>query len=413
MAGDNGYYDLGSFTWPVTTQDPQAQRWFDRGMAWCYGFNHDEAIVCFERALEHDPDLAMAHWGIAYAIGPNYNKPWEDFDEDDKCQSLDRALAAVAAAASAAGASGVTAVERDLIDALAERYPASPDTDDFGPWNDAYADAMRAVHRAHSDDLDVCALFAEAVMNRTPWALWDLVTGEPADGASTVEAVEVLETAFADLGANGANRHPGLLHMYIHLMEMSPHPERALKAGDTLVDLIPDAGHLVHMATHIDVLCGHYQNVVARNHAAVVADLKYLEQQGPANFYTMYRCHNYHFKAYGAMLGGQYGPAADAADEMVATLPTGLGTDDMPMADWLEGLRARQAACADPLRQVGRDPRPGFPGGRRPLLRHHRHDALRPGGGLRLHRPGGRGRTGAAGLLRRPRRGAREPDAVQ
>ena len=126
--------------------------------------------------------------------------------------------------------------------------------------------------------------------------------------------------------------------MYIHLMEMSPHPERALKAGDTLVDLIPDAGHLVHMATHIDVLCGHYQNVVARNHAAVVADLKYLEREGPANFYTMYRCHNYHFKAYGAMFLGQYGPAADAADEMVATLPAGLGTDELPMADWLEGF---------------------------------------------------------------------------
>ena len=380
MTGDGAlddYYDLGSYTWPVTTEDPKAQRWFDRGMAWCYGFNHDEAIVCFERALDRDPGLAMAHWGIAYAIGPNYNKPWEDFDEDDLRQSLDRARAASAAAARAAAAA--TPVEQALIAALAERYPAGPNepagsdepagpdepsgsdepagsdepsgpdepagsdepsgSDDFCSWNDAYADAMRAVWRAHPDDLDVCALFAEAVMNRTPWALWDLVTGEPTEGASTVEATEVLEAAFRDLDSQGANQHPGLLHMYVHLMEMSPHPERALKAGDALVDLVPDAGHLVHMPTHIDVLCGHYQNVVARNHAAVVADRRYLEQEGPANFYTLYRCHNYHFKAYGAMFLGQYGPAAEAAEEMVATLPAGLlGPDDEPLADWLEGF---------------------------------------------------------------------------
>ena len=345
MAGDNGsgdtYYDLGTFTWPVTTRDPQAQLWFDRGMAWCYGFNHDEAIACFERALEHDPGCAMAHWGIAYAIGPNYNKPWEDFDDDDLSQSLDLALTSIAAADTAAA--GVTDLERALIAALAQRFPSSADdpsgADAFAAWNDAYADAMRAVHRAHPDDLDVGALFAEAVMNRTPWALWDLVTGEPAEGADTLEAVEVLEQAFADLDASGAGRHPGLLHMYIHLMEMSPHPERALKAGDTLVDLIPDAGHLVHMPTHIDVLCGHYQNVVARNHAAVVADRRYLEHEGPANFYTLYRCHNYHFKAYGAMFLGQYGPAAEAAKEMVETLPAGLlGPDDVPLADWLEGF---------------------------------------------------------------------------
>jgi len=345
MAGNNGqdnsYYDLGSYTWPVSTEDPQAQLWFDRGMAWCYGFNHDEAIACFEQALERDPNLAMAHWGIAYAIGPNYNKPWEDFDEDDLRQSLDLARSATAAAARSAA--GATPVEQALIAAVAERYPSSPDqpadSDDFCSWNDAYADAMRAVHRAHPGHLDVCALFAEAVMNRTPWALWDLVTGEPAEGAGTVEAAEVLEAAFADLDAVGAGRHPGLLHMYVHLMEMSPHPERALKAGDTLVDLIPDAGHLVHMPTHIDVLCGHYQNVVARNHAAVVADRRYLAQEGPANFYTLYRCHNYHFKAYGAMFLGQYGPAAEAAEEMVATLPAGLlGPDDEPLADWLEGF---------------------------------------------------------------------------
>lgn len=331
------YYDLGTFGWPITTKEAQAQLWFDRGMAWCYGFNHEEAILCFERALEHDPGCAMAHWGIAYAIGPNYNKPWEAFDDEDKRSSLERALGAAAAAANNAAATAE--IERALIGALSKRYPASPGEEDFGPWNDAYADAMREVYRAHGDDLDVCALFAEAIMNRTPWQLWDLVTGEPAEGADTLEAMEVLETAFRKLETKGARRHPGLLHMYIHLMEMSPHPERALKAGDTLVDLIPDAGHLVHMPTHVDVLCGHYHNVVARNSAAIVADRKFLERAGHMNFYSAYRCHNYHFKVYGAMFLGQYAPAMEAAEEMIETLPAELlETGSPPMADWLEGF---------------------------------------------------------------------------
>ncbi len=331
------YYDLGTFAWPISTQNAEAQLWFDRGMAWCYGFNHEEAIVCFERALEHDPNCAMAHWGISYAIGPNYNKPWEAFDDEDKRGSLERALAESAAAAEAAA--GATEIERALIGALAKRYPASPEEEDFGPWNDGYAAAMRAVYQDHRDDLDVCALFAEALMNRTPWQLWDLVTGEPEEGADTLEAMEVLETAFRDHAAKGAERHPGLLHMYIHLMEMSPHPERALKAGDRLVDLVPDAGHLVHMPTHVDVLCGHYQNVVARNAAAIVADRKFLERAGPMNFYSAYRCHNYHFKVYGAMFLGQYAPAMAAAEEMISTLPAELlKTGSPPMADWLEGF---------------------------------------------------------------------------
>ena len=119
------YYDLGAFGWPVTTQNSEAQLWFDRGMAWCYGYNHEEAIVCFERALERDPGCAMAHWGIAYAIGPNYNKPWEAFDDDEKSHSLERALEASAAAVDAAD--GASDIERALISALAKRYPSSPD----------------------------------------------------------------------------------------------------------------------------------------------------------------------------------------------------------------------------------------------------------------------------------------------
>ena len=331
------YYDLGNYERQITTSSSDAQVWFTRGLNWCYGFNHEEAIVCFEKALEHDPDCAMAHWGIAYAIGPNYNKPWEAFDDDDKQSSLQRALAAVDAAVSNAGA--CTTIEQRLIDALAKRYPAKADEEDFSPWNDAYANALRDVYGEYRGDLDVCTLFAEALMNRTPWELWDLVSGQPTAGANTLEAIDVLETAFRDLDAEGANQHPGLLHMYIHLMEMSPYPERALKAGDTLAGLVPDAGHLRHMPTHIDVLCGHYQNVVARNSSAIVADRKFLERAGPLNFYSAYRCHDYHFKVYGAMFLGQYQPAIEAAEEMIETLPRDLlMTGSPPMADWLEGF---------------------------------------------------------------------------
>lgn len=325
------YYDLGSYSRPVTTASADAQLWFDRGLVWTYGYNHEEAIACFERALEADPDCAMAHWGIAYAIGPNYNKPWEAFEPEEKPDCL--TLAAHHMAQAMALADRVTAPERALIEAIPHRYPADPEVADFAPWNDAFADAMRAVYQNHPDDLDIASLFAEAIMNRTPWQLWDLPSGQPAEGADTAEAITVLETAFDRLP--GAMAHPGLLHMYIHLMEMSPHPERALRHGDRLCTLVPDAGHLVHMATHIDVLCGDYQNVVARNDAAIVADRKFLARQGAENFYSVYRCHNYHFKIYGAMFLGQPGPALEAAEELIATLPA---ETLRPMADWFEGF---------------------------------------------------------------------------
>ena len=330
-------YDLGSYRRPVTTRSAEAQAWFDRGLAWTYGYHHEEASACFRRAIDADPDCAMAWWGVAYAVGPNYNKPWEAFDDEDAVRSLQTAHHAVARATELAGDG--TAGERALIRALACRYPSPAPLDDMGPWNDEYAAEMRAVHAEHAGDPDVEALFAEAIMNRTPWALWDLGTGEIAEGADTAEAIRVLEGAMRRRDERGEAAHPGLLHMYIHLMEMSPHPERALAAGDRLRDLVPDAGHLCHMPTHIDVLCGDYRAVVETNQAAIEADRKFLAREGAGNFYSLYRCHNYHFKIYGAMFLGQYLPALAAAEELVATLPEELLTiTSPPMADWLEGF---------------------------------------------------------------------------
>jgi tetratricopeptide (TPR) repeat protein len=325
------YYDLGTYSRKITTSSDEAQLWFDRGLAWTYGYNHEEAIVCFQKAVAADPDCAMAHWGIAYCIGPNYNKPWETFEEDEKPDCIALAKASIIAATSLKDK--LTSVERALIEAIPARYPDSSEVEDFSPWNDAFADAMRKVHAEFDQDLDVSAILAESIMNRTPWQLWDLPTGQPAEGADTLEAISVLENAFDTLP--GAWAHAGLLHMYIHLMEMSPHPERALRHGDVLSTLVPEAGHLLHMPTHIDVLCGDYMNVVLRNHKAILADRKFLKREGPDNFYSVYRCHNYHFKIYGAMFLGQPSAAIEAADELIDTLPS----DTLrPMADWFEGF---------------------------------------------------------------------------
>ncbi|HUG13933.1 MAG TPA: hypothetical protein VMM78_02850, partial [Thermomicrobiales bacterium] len=252
------YFDLGEHTRAVTTASDDAQLWFDLGLNWTFGFNHEEAVRCFERAIEADPGCAMAYWGVAYANGPNYNKPWEAFDEVDFAASLTVCFAATERARALMGSA--TPAEQSLIAALQARYPTQEPSPDWSIWNDNYADAMRAVYQAYADDLDVASLFAEALINRTPWQLWDLPAARPAEGASTVEAQAVLERALADPASSA---HPGVLHMYIHLMEMSPHPERALPASDLLRGLVPDAGHLQHMPTHIDVLCGHYHNVVA------------------------------------------------------------------------------------------------------------------------------------------------------
>ncbi len=325
------YFDLGTYSRPISTTSEDAQVWFDRGLAWTYAYNHEEAIECFRKALACDPGCAMAHWGIAYCIGPNYNKPWNTFEEDEKPDCIAVARSSIDAAR--ALLKQLTPVERALIEAIPARYPASSDIEDFSPWNDGFADAMREVYASHGDDLDICAIFAESIMNRTPWQLWDLATGQPAPGANTIEAIEVLDKAFDTLP--GAWEHAGLLHMYIHLMEMSPHPEKALRHGDALSTLMPEAGHLLHMPTHIDVLCGDYMNVVLRNHAAIVADRKFLKRVGPDNFYSVYRSHNYHFKIYGAMFLGRPTAALEAAEELISTLPT---ETLRPMADWFEGF---------------------------------------------------------------------------
>ncbi|WHM29018.1 hypothetical protein OH540_02890 [Streptomyces sp. BPPL-273] len=330
------YYDLGVHGRPVTTSSPEAQRWFDRGLVWTYAFNHEEAVACFEAAAAADPDCAMAQWGIAYALGPNYNKPWDAFDAEELTRAVDRTHAAVELAHEKAARA--TPVERALIGALRARYPQASAVEDCSVWNAPYADSMRAVYELAPDDLDVATLYADALMNLTPWQLWDLRTGLPAEGARTLAAKDVLDRALA---AEGGLDHPGVLHLYVHLMEMSATPEAALSVADRLRGLVPDAGHLLHMPSHLEVLCGDYRRVVSDNSAAIAADEKYRARAGAMNFYTLYRMHNYHFRIYGAMFLGQYRVALDTAAALEASVPEELlRVQSPPMADWLEGFLA-------------------------------------------------------------------------
>ena len=333
------YYDIDVYERPVTTSSPEAQTWFNRGLIWTNAYFHDEAVACFRRAVEADPKCAMAYWGIAYAAGPNYNMPWERRDANMRANTAETCHKATQEAL--ALVENVTEVERSMIEALPFRFPQpKPEPlDVMRVWNDDFANAMREVHEAFPGDLDVACIFVEAIMNRTPWNMWNLTTGAVAEGAGTKEAQNVLEKMLDQ--HEEAWTHPGLLHLYVHLMEMSPTPEKALKAGDALRELVPDAGHLMHMPTHIDVQCGHYRDVFHWNWKATQVDRKALDDMGVYTLYTGYRIHNYHFAVYGAMFLGQYEPAMRAARELVDVTPEELlRVDSPPFATFFESYFA-------------------------------------------------------------------------
>ncbi|MEM7130055.1 MAG: hypothetical protein AAF702_27240 [Chloroflexota bacterium] len=316
----DSYFDLGPHTFPVTTESPETQCWFDRGLNWCYAFNHEEAEFCFRKAIEHDPECGMAYWGLAYAAGPNYNMPWFNFTDDELQSTL--SVCYDASQKALTKVSDATELERGLIDALARRFQADSvqEIEQCQQWNEAYAQAMRMLYQKYSAHSDIVALAADALMSRTPWQLWDLERGEPPEGSDTLEVKQILEAEMARLEAAAEPHHAGILHYYIHLMEMSPIPEEALPASRALGGLIPDAGHLHHMPSHIYVLCGQYEESLTANEIAHAVNEKYLAYAGANNFYTIYRAHDIHFVMYSAMFLGQSQRAIEAATEMASMI---------------------------------------------------------------------------------------------
>ena len=310
------HFDLGDYRRTVSTRSAETQRWFDIGLNWCYGFNHEEGIKCFEKALEFDPRCAMAHWGIAYGAGPFYNLTWKEHGETEANRATKRCFDHVQLARS--NAAHASDVERRLIEALACRFqkPHGVPPPEFEQWDDAYAAEMRRVYYSFPDDRDVMALLVEALMMRTVRRLWDLRTGAPAPNSDVVEALQVCERSIKLAEEAGVQQHPAIVHLHIHLLEMSTMPERGMRSADLLGTMCPDAGHMNHMPGHIFVLCGEYEKAKVASEKAVRANDMYLAYADAPTYYLLGCCHDLHLMMFTCMFLGQYAPALWAADKV-------------------------------------------------------------------------------------------------
>ena len=297
--------NLGTHSLAVSTRSAEAQRYFDQGLRFVFGFNHGAAIRSFQEAARLDPACAMAHWGIALASGPHINFP--------VVPPAAAALAWTELQLARQHAAGCTPVEQALIGALGHRY-ADPQPEDRSPLDRAYADAMRKVWRQYPDHPDVGALFAEAMMDLRPWDQWP-PKGHPQPGTD-----EILATLDAVLQLD--LNHPFANHLYIHAVEASPQPQRALAAADRLLTLQPGLAHNVHMPSHIYIRTGDWHKAVESNRLAVAADRAYRRIAGPARgFLPVYVAHNDHMLAYAAMMTGQSALALKHVRDLVAGLP--------------------------------------------------------------------------------------------
>jgi tetratricopeptide (TPR) repeat protein len=302
---------LGDLHHPVSTTNQQAQQFFDQGLRLIYAFNHDEAAHSFQHAAELDPKLAMAYWGVAEAVGPNYNDPASD----------DRFKAAHEAIQKAVDLdTGASPSEKAYIEAMAKRFPADSKADRRKAAGD-YRDAMREVVKQYPDDLDAATLFAESGMNLHPWGLWH-PDGTPEAG--TEEIVATLESVI-----RRDPNHLGAIHYYIHAVEASSSPERALAGANRLAAMAPAAGHIVHMPAHVYIRTGDYESAVKTNQKAAAADEAYIKSSGAQGIYPMmYYSHNLHFIAMCSAMNGDYSEAKKAANMLAAHV--GPAVKDMP-----------------------------------------------------------------------------------
>jgi tetratricopeptide (TPR) repeat protein len=291
---------MGTWTRPASANE-KAQRFFDQGLTLVFSFQHEEAVRSFDAAAALDPENAMVWWGKALAHGPHMNNPHISPEQ--------RALAG--AALDTAGRLAKTPLERDLVAALARRYVPKAGADRL------YVDDMRALMKKHPDDVDIAVLWADAALTLQPWKTWTKA-GKPEKG--TLDVVTVLEAVLQK-----APTHPGANHLLVHALEASPTPERATAAADRLRTLVPGAGHMVHMPSHIDVRTGRWNDAVEANTRAMKADAAYRKLRGEGvGFYGFYMVHNIHFLAYAAMMDGRASLALETAGAMRGALPPGF-----------------------------------------------------------------------------------------
>lgn len=304
---------MGRHHHPIATQNSEAQRFFDQGLILLYGFNREEAARSFRRAADLDPKSPMPHWGVAMALGPHVNMD-SDLDVDRKA-SCDAAARARSLAVSA------PTHEHDLIEALSARCSADPKVD-ANKLDTAYSDAMRGLSHRYPDDLDVVTLFGESLMVLNRWQWWSS-DGSPTGG--TEEAVRVFERVM-----RRNPDHPGANHFFIHAVEMSPSPERAIPSAQRLMGIVPGAGHLIHMAGHIWRLTGDYEMTAETNERAAKVDEDYIKLVGPSQgpYQIGSYGHNLHFIVYGRQTEGRYADALHAADRLIAQ--AGPGFNIMP-----------------------------------------------------------------------------------
>lgn len=311
---------MGNANFPVSTKNAEAQAYFNQGLNLCYGFNHDEAGRSFQKAAELDPNLAMAWWGLAFTLGSNYNMPSFPDREKMAAEAMEKALALAPKASK---------IEQGYINALSRRYSKDEKADRKALAQD-YANAMRMLHKQYPDDLNLATLFAESMMNLRPWQLWN-VDGTPAPG--TEEIVATIESVL-----KRDPNHPGANHYYIHAVEASKTPHRALPSAHRLPSLAPGAGHLVHMPSHIYMRTGDHDAAAKVNVDAAKADEAYIKKSGAQGIYPMmYYSHNIHFEAYAHAMQGRYADAIRAANKLrehasphVAMMPMLQGFTTIP-----------------------------------------------------------------------------------
>jgi len=295
------YDNLGSYHAAITTTSPEAQKYFDQGLTLSYAFNHAESIRAFRQAAALDPGCAMCYWGVAFAYGPNINAPITEDAAKAAFQAIEQARAAGASASER---------ERAYIDALAKRYAADPKAE-RAPLDRAYAEAMREVAKRFPDDLDATTLFAQSLMDTSPWNYWEK------DGSPRQFTGEVL-TSLESVLARRPD-HLGAIHLYIHAVEASPNPGRATQYADRLGALVPGAGHLVHMPAHIYLRTGRYNDASVVNQHAIKADEAYFKSDpvaGNMTYQVGYYPHNIHFFVAAASMEGRRADALKAAEEV-------------------------------------------------------------------------------------------------